>query len=119
MHIVRQNTEPRGPAQEIYINGELTWEVISDNEMETNINTVLSDYITRTDKIDTIVNLAISNRLYGVIIDFRGISDEHHFERFLIELAPRLREIGIGTGVRLANHVNTDAIKNIVDYIVK
>ena len=111
MHVVRQTTLPRGAAQKIHINGELEWEIVS-------LDVVLSDYITRTDKIDTIVNSAISNRVYGVIIDFREINNEHYFERFLIELTPRLREIGVKAGVRSAPIINNETIRNIVDYII-
>jgi len=52
------------------------------------------------------------------VVDFSGINNNHNFERFLIELAPRLREIGMTTGVYIRHDADEENIREIVDYIV-
>ena len=68
--------------------------------------------------IDGVVKQAMKDNLNGVYVNFDGIDNEQNFERFLIELAPRLREIGQSTCVKMSSGMNEDNIKNIVDYIV-
>jgi len=93
------------------------WTTLSNNGIESEINAVLADSNLRTSLIDEIVQQTMSNHLNGVNIDFDKIDNGQNFARFLIELAPRLRELGITTCVKINAGINENDIKNIVDYI--
>lgn len=79
----------------------------------------ISNYKTRTEAINKIVELIIENKLSGVNIDFKDIKDYDEFKRFVIELTPRLREMGVSTSLKLNDKVKKDDFKNIVDYIIE
>lgn len=79
----------------------------------------ISNYKTRTEAINKIVELIIENKLNGVNIDFKDIKDYDSFKRFVIELTPRLREMGVATSLKLNNKTEKDDFKNIVDYIIE
>ena len=66
---------------------------------------MLGDYKSRTKLIDAIVSKSIENNINGVSIDFKEI-DSNNMMRFIIELAPKLREIGITTCIVLNNNMN-------------
>lgn len=76
-------------------------------------------YDDRNIVINNIYSKLVENNYKVVNIDFKKINDINSFYRFLIELAPRLRESGIKTIVTYNNSMNEDKVKNIVDYIVK
>ena len=94
------------------------WATISNTGTINQTNLTLSGYQTRTNMINSILSASIENGLNGVVVDFRGINNNHNFERFLIELAPRLREIGMTTGVYIRHDADEENIREIVDYIV-
>lgn len=94
------------------------WGIISNRLFENQINNAIKDYKTRTELIDTIVNNTIENNINGIVIDFSKIEEEN-INRFLIELTPKLREIGINTCIVLNDNMKKDNYKNIVDYIVE
>ena len=147
-YIVRQDMEPRGEAvsisksdylrkefridnKTIKIENSILENILEQNEeikiwgnvntkmYESQFNYGISDYKIRTSIIDKIVENATKNNFNGVVINFENIQDQEYFERFLIELTPRLREAGISTAVVLTGEMNRDEIKNIVDYIVE
>lgn len=94
-----------------------SWLVISNKSAEKETNNLLSDYKTRTDMINIIEKMTITNDFRGVIIDFNNIESSNMF-RFLIELTPRFREEGISTALVL-NSMNESDYINIVDYIIE
>ena len=65
-----------------------------------------------------IVNNLIQGNTKGLIIDFNKVEDKESMQRFLIELCPKLREMGISTCVVLNDNMKKDDYKNIVDYII-
>ena len=87
--------------------------------MSSDIEKMLEDYKTRTQVIDIVMNLFSENEVKGVNINFDGIENKEICKRFIIELSPKLREIGITTCVTLSKDMNTKDYKDIVDYIVK
>lgn len=93
------------------------WVEISNKSLETQANALLGDYKSRTKLIDAIVSKSIENNINGVSIDFKEI-DSNNMMRFIIELAPKLREIGITTCIVLNNDISEQDYINIVDYIV-
>lgn len=94
------------------------WVEMSNQSVETYMNTVLEDYKSRTKLIDAIVTNLIDHNINGISIDFREIDDKN-ITRFIIELAPKLREIGISTCIVLNDNTNEQEYINIVDYIVE
>ena len=106
--------------------GELSVEQMEDTEGNyeswttiSNAGAELSNYTDRTGIIDEIVSRAIESRINGVIIDFNNIENNEGVERFLIELTPRLREIGILTGVHVRSGMNEQKIRYIVDVLAR
>lgn len=77
--------------------GYKVWPIISNNSYKQTTSEVLNDYNLRQKLINNIVNLAIENNFDGINIDFEymNMSDKDMFSRFIIELAPRLREYGM------------------------
>lgn len=97
------------------------WVCISNKLLEEQINLILKEYKTRTNIINTIVNEVIENNVNGVIIDFDNIEDNEKevVKRFMIELTPKLREIGIDTCIVLNKNIEKNDYMNIVDYIIE
>lgn len=96
-----------------------TWVSISNKSLEKQTNIILEDYKFRTNLINTIVDKSIKNDINGVVIDFNGIENKDSMLRFVIELAPKLREIGITTSVVLNENIEQNDYKNIVDYVIE
>lgn len=72
------------------------WAIVSNNSYKDTTSEILNDYQLREGLINRIVNLAIQYELDGINIDFENMngSDKEMFSRFIIELAPRLKEYG-------------------------
>lgn len=83
-------------------------------------NTDLSKFGDRSKSIKNIVSVCMRNNIKGVNIVLTEKND--NIERFIIELAPRLREIGVKTNIFLnenfANY-SFDTYNELVDYIIK
>lgn len=94
------------------------WVSLSNKTLEKQINILLEDYKSRTKLINAVVSNCIENNINGVSIDFSNIDNEN-IMRFIIELTPKLREIGITTCVVLNNNINKQNVLSIVDYIVE
>lgn len=70
------------------------WAIVSNNSYKDTTSEVLNDYKLREGLINRIVNLANQYELDGINIDFENmnVTDKEMFSRFIIELAPRLKE---------------------------
>ena len=77
-------------------NGYKVWPSISNNTYIETTSEIMRDYNLRHDLIENIVSLVIKYNLDGINIDFEYMHDEDKdlFSRFIIELKPRLNEIG-------------------------
>ena len=99
------------------------WAPISNNSITDQGNelleNILGDYKFRTTFIDLIVKKAIENDINGISIDFTEIQDKETMKRFVIECAPKLREIGISICIVLNENMDEQDYINIVDYIVE
>ena len=93
------------------------WASLSSNLSEKQIDSMLGDYKSRTKQIDAIIDNVVENDINGIVIDVRG--SQENIMRFVIELAPKLREFGITTGVVLNKNMEKNNYINIVDYIVE
>ena len=94
------------------------WATVSNEGLEKQTNELIANYQTRTQLIDTLVNYISKYRIYGLNIDFRNVSMGANFNRFVIELAPRLRELGITTNIVLNDSFNESEFVGIVDYLI-
>lgn len=94
------------------------WATISNKGLEKQTNELIMDYSKRTELINTIVSYASKYRVAGINIDFESVNNNEAFNRFIIELTPRLRELGITTNVILNNSFNEAGIVGIVDYLI-
>lgn len=77
-------------------NGYEVWPTISNNTYIDTTSEIMNDYKLRQDLINDIVSLIMRYNLDGINIDFENMyeKDKQVFNRFIIELAPRLKEIG-------------------------
>ena len=75
--------------------------MVSNNSYKDTTSTILNSYTNRQLLIENIVNMAIKYKLDGINIDFEYMyqADKDKFSRFIIELEPRLKEIGVTLSV--------------------
>lgn len=100
-------------------NDETIWATISNKGIEKQTNEMIANYEERTKLIDTIVSLVSKYRVRGVNLDFQKVTNQDNFDRFIIELTPRLRELGITTNVVLNNSFEDAKLVGVVDYLIK
>ena len=109
--------------------GYKVWPSISNNSYKLTTSEILNDYKLRESLISRIVNLTIENNFDGINIDFEYIKleDKDMFSRFIIELAPRLKEYGKVLSVDVtapdgsedwSECYNRNKIGKVADYIV-
>ena len=83
---------------------------------------VINDFLTydqRNSMIENIYTKLVQNNLTALNINFNKINDVNSYYRFLIELAPKLRESGIKIIVTNNEVLNIEKLESIVDYIIK
>ena len=76
-------------------NGYQVWPMLTNSNMN-ETSKMLSDYKSRETVINQIINYIKQYNLDGINIDFEGMyeTDKDNFSRLLIEIRPRLNEIG-------------------------
>ena len=76
-------------------NGYQVWPMLTNSNMN-ETSKMLSDYKSRETVINQIINYIKQYNLDGINIDFEGMyeADKDNFSRLLIEIRPRLNEIG-------------------------
>lgn len=108
-----------GINQENFENGDdVIWATISNKSLERQMNEKIANYKTRTELIDTIVSFVSRYRVRGINLDFQNVTNQNDFDRFIIELTPRLRELGITTNVILNNSFEEINLVGVVDYLI-
>lgn len=95
---VKENVGDSGKAyiQWAHDNGYKVWPSISNNSYINTTSEIMRDYKLRQDLINRIVSLVVKYDLDGINIDFENMyaEDKSLFNRFIIELTPRLKEYG-------------------------
>lgn len=76
----------------------------------------LSNFDERTKLIKNIATISRKNEINGINII---LEDNKDMERFVLELAPRLNELGIKINVVETEKTKNEIYKNIVNYIIK
>ena len=98
---------------------EEMWAVLSNNNIEEYLESVIKDYEQRQELITSIVRKLNKNNISGLILNLQNINDYDSTQKFIQELTPRLREIGICVGVKINDEIKEKDFINIVDYLVK
>ena len=77
-------------------NGYKVWPIVSNNSMQETTSEIMNDYELRKKLINQILEYVKKYNLDGVNINFENMKEEDKslFSRFLIELTPRMKEIG-------------------------
>lgn len=77
------------------------WAMVSNNSYQEVTSKILNDFKLRQKLIEQIIELAVKYDVDGINIDFEymKMTDKDIFSQFVIELAPRLRELGIVVSV--------------------
>lgn len=124
-----------GTAGKAYIewahdNGYKVWPMVQNAEAGIKVtSTILNDYTNRQKLIEEIVDVCVEYKLDGINIDFENMyeKDKNVFSRFVIELVPRMKEIGIVTSVDLTAPDGSPTwslcydrflLGNVADYLV-
>lgn len=108
------------------------WAMVANETLATTIDefsAMINDYELRQNMINQIVNYAESYNLDGINLDFEYMyaDDKDAYSKFIIELAPRLREKGIVLSVDVtapdgdanwSGCFNRNLIGEVADYIV-
>lgn len=95
------------------------WAEISSELDGNEIGTILNDYKSRTELINTVIEKILQNEIKGIVINFEKSEQTDNTLRFVIEIAPRLRELGISTGIIVSEDVKKEKYINSVDYIIE
>jgi glycoside hydrolase family 18 len=110
-------------------NGYKVWAMVSNNSLKETTSTIMKDYYLREKLIENIIEVAVKNKLDGINIDFENMyaEDKDLFSKFIIELAPRLKEVGMVLSVDVTAPDGSDTwslcfdrnvIGDVADYIV-
>lgn len=112
-------------------NGYKVWPMVqNDGEgMLTVTSTIMNDYNRRQKLIEQIIEACIEYKLDGVNIDFENMKaqDKELYSRFIIELEPRLKDIGLVLSVDVTAPDGSETwsmcfdrhvIGDVADYIV-
>ena len=114
-----------------HANNYKVWPMVSNSELGSldAVSKLLSTYENREYLIDNILDELIDAGVDGVNIDFENMykEDKDNYSRFLIELAPRLREAGLTLSVDVTAPDGSDTwslcfdrnvIGQVADYII-
>ena len=127
-------TENVGTAGLNYINwahnnGIKVWAMISNESMIETTSEIMNDYALRNKLVNNIIDLVVKYNLDGINIDFENMymDDKAMFNRFLIELEPRLNEMGKALSVDVTAPDGSETwsmcfdrntISKVADYII-
>ena len=92
------------------------WATITNSS---NISENLLTYAQRNSVINSIYNYLMQYQFQGININFDKIDDINSFNRFLIELKPKLKESGLKLFITYNNSLDKDKIKSIADWIIE
>lgn len=132
---LRENIGSKGQSyiEWAHENGYKVWPMVSNAEAATEslsiTSKIMNSYELRENLIESIVEKCVKYKLDGINIDFENMKqeDKDMFSRFIIELTPRLKEIGLVTSVDVTAPdggetwslcFDRNVIGDVADYIV-
>lgn len=83
------------------------------------VSNSLRTYSERNKIINSLYYTLVEYKFSGVNINFEKIDDVNSFNRFIIELTPRLKELGLKVAVTYNKNVDKEKLKDIVDIIIE
>ena len=92
------------------------WATLSNNS---DVSDSLRTYSDRNKVINELYYILVEHEFQGVNIDFEKIDDINSFNRFIIELTPRLKELGLKVSIKSNKNVDEEKLKDVVDIIIK
>lgn len=92
------------------------WATLSNNS---EVSNSLRTYTNRNKIINDLYYILVEHEFQGVNINFEKIDDVNSFNRFIIELTPRLKELGLNVAVTANKNIDTEKLKDVVDTIIK
>lgn len=131
----KENIGSKGQAyiEWAHANGYKVWPMFSNAEAATKSLSITSEivnsYEKRQELIEQLVNACVKYKLDGVNVDFENMKqeDKDMYSRFIIELTPRLKEIGMVTSVDVTAPDGSETwsmcfdrhvIGDVADYII-
>ncbi len=131
----KENIGTKGQAyiEWAHANGYKVWPMFSNAEAATEslsiTSNIVNSYEKRQELIEKLVNSCVKYKLDGINVDFENMKqeDKDMFSRFIIELTPRLKDIGLVTSVDVTAPdggetwsmcFDRHVIGNVADYIV-
>lgn len=129
-------TENIGQQGQAYIewahsNGYKVWPMVQNagNGMMNVTSSIMNDYNKRQNLINQIVNYCVKYKLDGINVDFENMKqeDKDMYSRFIIELTPRLKDMGVVVSVDVTAPDGSETwslcfdrnvIGDVADYIV-
>lgn len=132
---LRENLGSKGQAyiEWAHDNGYKVWAMFSNADAAAEslsiTSKIMNSYELRQELIESLVNKCVKYKLDGINIDFENMrqEDKDMFSRFIIELTPRLKEIGLVTSVDVTAPdggetwslcFDRNVIGDVADYIV-
>lgn len=132
---LRENIGSKGQAyiEWAHDNGYKVWAMFSNANAATEslsiTSKIMNSYELRQELIESLINKCVKYKLDGINIDFENMrqEDKDMFSRFIIELTPRLKEIGLVTSVDVTAPdggetwslcFDRNVIGDVADYIV-
>lgn len=112
------------------LNEYKVWPMVSNSGAGISVTSkIMNDYKLRKELIEEIVDACIEYKLDGINIDFENMKKEDVdlYSRFIIELTPRIKEIGLAISVDVTAPDGADTwslcfdrnvIGNVADYII-
>ena len=105
------------------------WGMVSNNSYQDTTSKILNDYKIRENLINNILKVVVQYNLDGINLDFENVKqeDKEVLSRFIIELAPRLKECGKvlsvdvtapDGGTNWSECYDRNKIGKIADYVV-
>lgn len=92
------------------------WATLSNNS---EVSNSLRTYTDRNKIINDLYYILVEHEFQGVNIKFDKIDDINSFNRFIIELTPRLKELGLKVSIKEDKNIDTEKLKDVVDIIIK
>lgn len=83
------------------------------------ISSSLLSYSQRSSVINSLRKYIVEHNYIGVNIEFDTIDDVNSFYRFVLELAPRFKEVDLTVAVTLKDNLDKTRLEKIVDYVLE
>lgn len=92
------------------------WASLENNE---DVSKLLMTYTDRNKVINELYKKLVEHQFSGVNINFKKIDDVNSFNRFIIELTPRLKELGIKVAVTKNEYVDSAKLEKVVHLVIE